>query len=170
MERPVREIDPGVFLCGKNFSAGVYTASRRQQKYSRGGRLLGHAEQFRLGFGHGQVNLSATLALRRNRTHNYMSWVRLSHKNKKPGHLYGVQAFHTRGGSRTHDPLLRRQLLYPTELLERCGANIENIFKITPIISDFPLPSTLFLFIFMRVLAYSHRLKMPVRPILRRVL
>ena len=26
--------------------------------------------------------------------------------------------FHTVGGIRTHDPLLRRQLLYPTELLE----------------------------------------------------
>ena len=35
--------------------------------------------------------------------------------------------FHTVGGIRTHDPLLRRQLLYPTELLERCGANIEKI-------------------------------------------
>lgn len=28
-------------------------------------------------------------------------------------------AFRTHGGSRTHDPLLRRQLLYPTELRER---------------------------------------------------
>ena len=27
--------------------------------------------------------------------------------------------FHTVGGSRTHDPLLRRQLLYPTELREQ---------------------------------------------------
>ena len=28
-------------------------------------------------------------------------------------------SFHTHGGIRTHDPLLRRQLLYPTELRER---------------------------------------------------
>ena len=33
----------------------------------------------------------------------------------KKGSLSGA-FFHTVGGSRTHDPLLRRQLLYPTEL------------------------------------------------------
>ena len=31
----------------------------------------------------------------------------------------GVQTIYTHGGSRTHDPLLRRQLLYPTELREQ---------------------------------------------------
>ena len=30
-----------------------------------------------------------------------------------------VRAIYTHGGIRTHDPLLRRQLLYPTELRER---------------------------------------------------
>ena len=33
----------------------------------------------------------------------------------------GVQTIYTHGGSRTHDPLLRRQLLYPTELREQVG-------------------------------------------------
>ncbi len=95
MERPVREIDPGVFLCEENC-----------------GRLLGFAEQFRLGLGHGQINVSATLALRRNRTLR----VRPACEYEK-GSPKG--AFRTHGGSRTHDPLLRRQLLYPTELRER---------------------------------------------------
>ena len=45
--------------------------------------------------------------------------------------------FRTRGGSRTHDPLLRRQLLYPTELLERAGANIK---KNTDFCNDFRKP------------------------------
>ena len=46
----------------ENFEAGVCAL------YYFGVSLLGIAEQFRLGLGHGQVNLSATLALRRNRT------------------------------------------------------------------------------------------------------
>ena len=109
----------GGSLLGKDaFSAGGYNASIA----SAGGRLLGFAEQFRLGLGHGQINLSATLALRRNRTLR----VRPAYEYEK-GSPKG--AFRTHGGSRTHDPLLRRQLLYPTELrvlLDRASIVLEN--------------------------------------------
>ena len=43
-------------------------------------------------------------------------------------------SFHTHGGSRTHDPLLRRQLLYPTELrvlLDRAPNVLVNLAILT---------------------------------------
>ena len=147
----------------------LWKISRRESARQRrflGGMLLRFAEKLRLRLRYvGKLACRRFFALRRSRTKVRLHPPMSMKKGPQRGPF-----FHTRGGIRTHDPLLRRQLLYPTELLERCGANIENIFKITPIISDFPLPSTMFLFIFMRVLAYSHRLRIPVRPILRRVL
>ncbi len=65
----VRFFEPGVFFLKGNLAAGFITAGGCTASIaSAGGRLLGFAEQFRLGLGHGQINLSATLALRRNRT------------------------------------------------------------------------------------------------------
>ena len=46
-------------------------------------------------------------------------------------------SFHTHGGSRTHDPLLRRQLLYPTELREQVGVQYSKILQIIQPNKDF---------------------------------
>ncbi len=129
-----------------------------------GGILLGYAEQFRLGLEYRlsafsrreatplrgvapasarlcrQVHLPAQHSPYAVVEHGFSCCV-ISMKKRPPrGPL-----FHTHGGSRTHDPLLRRQLLYPTELRERCGANIEKNFKFTPIIKKIPLPIGVFL-------------------------
>ena len=43
----------------------------------------------------------------------------------------GVQTIYTHGGSRTHDPLLRRQLLYPTELREQVAPQYRKMCPVT---------------------------------------
>ena len=77
-------------------------------------------------------------------------------------------SFHTVGGSRTHDPLLRRQLLYPTELRRHLWAhNIANYLffrqilhlpkKTSPKNYGLPLPFSKHLFIFMHEFEYLHK-------------
>ena len=66
----------------------------------------------------------ASLAFCRSRT-----WLLpLRHKYEKRPPM--GTSFRTHGGSRTHDPLLRRQLLYPTELREQVGLQYRKIHQI----------------------------------------